>query len=251
MDEEGILYTILSEEMDEGPMALQVNTANLSVLMIQPNDLVEGYAGRLNLGSVSVTLRDISVYELLVEDYESSPWLSENLLRVRAMLDDRKEKNQSPYEKEMSRVIKEKITSLKQAFLTENPDRILSSSLSLIGLGPGLTPSGDDVLLGVLAILNMRNHPYVQFRPLYEQVVESARLETNVLSYYGLRRAYEGFIRKDITDVTSAMLKKEQIELELEGILKIGHSSGQDITEGILMMLEILEAKKKECNNGN
>jgi len=251
MDEEEVLYTLLSTEMDEGPMALQVNAANLSALMIRPGDPVNGDADRLTLGPVRFTLRDVPVYELLQEEYVPSPFLSENLTRARAVLETRKEKEQSAYEVEMNRVLKERVSSLKQAFLEENTDGILSASYSLVGLGPGLTPSGDDVLLGILTILNRKNHPYEQFRPLFEEIVDYARMQTNVLSYYGLRRAYDGFIRKDITDFASALLKKEKFQQELERILMIGHSSGQDITEGILMMLEIIETRKKECNNGN
>ena len=129
--------------------------------------------------------------------------------------------------------------------MEEEETGILESSMSLIGLGPGLTPSGDDVLLGILSVLNLENNRYEKFRPLFEKVIQSAHEETNILSYFGLRRAYDGYIRQDITDFTVAMIEKENTLHELEKILQIGHSSGQDITYGIVTLLEIIGKKEK------
>ena len=245
MDEQEILYTMLSSEMDEGPMAVHVNEKNLSSLGIGVHDFVQGDEKRLTLGEISFSIKDTPVYHLQLREYRPSPYLRNNMEKVRDHLEKMKEIEESPYDKEMSKILHERIASLKLAFLKEEEKGILESSMSLIGLGPGLTPSGDDVLLGILSVLNLRNHRYEKFRPLFEKVIQSAYEETNILSYFGLRRAYDGYIRQDITDFTVAMIEKENIEHELEKILQIGHSSGQDITYGIVTLLEIIWTKEK------
>ena len=245
MDEQEILYTILSSEMDEGPMAVHVNEENLSSLGIGVHDFVQGDENQLTLGKITFQVNNIPFYQLPRSEFRPSRYLRSNMEKVRNQLEEMKEVEKSPYDKEVNRILHERIASLKLAFMEEEEKGILESSMSLIGLGPGLTPSGDDVLLGILSVLNLKNHRYEKFRPLFEKVIQSAYEETNILSYYGLRRANDGFIRQDITDFTVAMIEKENIEQELEKILQIGHSSGQDITYGIMTLLEIIWTKEK------
>lgn len=245
MDEEGILYTILKKEMDKGPMALHVLEDDLSCLNINVKDPVTGDEHQLILGKVSISLKEMIPYGFLQREYRPSPFLASNIKKVRLQLEEMKDENPSPYGREVERLLNERLSHLKNAFMRDDEANILEASLKLIGLGPGLTPSGDDMILGILSVLNLKNTPHEKYRYLYEQVIEHAYTQTNILSYFGLKRAYDGWIRQDITDFTIAMIEKENIEKELEKILQIGSSSGQDIAYGILSLLEASDIERK------
>src|SRR2546422_74960 len=64
---------------------------------------------------------------------------------------------------------------------------------ALVGLGEGLTPSGDDFLVGLLAVLHVTGFlPCSAASPVHVQFCECVRLGTSQLSGEFLRCAFEG-----------------------------------------------------------
>jgi hypothetical protein len=101
----------------------------------------------------------------------------------------------------------------------------------LIGLGTGLTPSGDDFLCGVLAAMTMRATCSEPLSILKTKVLQKLNL-TNDISAEFLRCACEGHFSLSVTQFYKAA-SAEEIVLPFS---KIGHSSGADTLNGILFV---------------
>jgi len=112
---------------------------------------------------------------------------------------------------------------------------------SLIGLGPGLTPAGDDFLVGLFTVFNIENHQYFSHHSFCEEVVLHAKALTNDISYMALAKAAAGQVRESIIDLMEALFRGSEEELisSLRRVLAIGSTSGTDIALGIIAGLEM------------
>jgi hypothetical protein len=99
----------------------------------------------------------------------------------------------------------------------------------LLGLGIGLTPSGDDFLCGVLAAAVMRGPGCDLPAALPSQILQKLD-RTNRISGEFLRCACEGRFSRAVAELP---LAKSAGEIALS-FSKIGHSSGADTLNGIL-----------------
>lgn len=102
----------------------------------------------------------------------------------------------------------------------------------LIGLGIGLTPSGDDFLCGVLTAMTMRGTCSEQLSILQTKISQKLNF-TNDISAEFLRCACKGHFSLSVTQLLKAK-SAEEIALSFS---KIGHSSGADTLNGILFVL--------------
>lgn len=120
---------------------------------------------------------------------------------------------------------------------------------TLVGAGPGLTPSGDDVLCGVL--LGLRLHPRgsaVLVADLW-RAVQPRLTATTSLSAALLHEAAAGYAaepvmrlleRLSVGAATSA--PTHSVAEAVDDVLAIGHTSGADLLGGLAGCLDALSA---------
>lgn len=106
---------------------------------------------------------------------------------------------------------------------------------SLIGLGIGLTPSGDDFLCGVLAGLILRNCTSHPFSLALQQQLTTRLPDTNDISQAFLNCALQGQYSEAVCSLCHAA---EEAQLSA-AFSAIGHSSGMDTLCGILYALTL------------
>lgn len=109
---------------------------------------------------------------------------------------------------------------------------------ALIGLGPGLTPSGDDLLGGAMIAAHALGEGAVG-RRLWGMI--QPRLDaTGIISGAHLRAAADGLGHRDIHRVALAILagKVEDFTPLIDGIEDIGHSSGWDAVAGVTLTFD-------------
>jgi hypothetical protein len=113
-------------------------------------------------------------------------------------------------------------------------------SRSLVGLGPGLTPSGDDFLVGVFAALHVRQSPGEWLSAICAEVMAGARERTNVISIAALEEAARGRVRESLQALVEALLigNEASVHTGLARVLAIGSTSGRDMIAGVLCGLE-------------
>jgi len=107
----------------------------------------------------------------------------------------------------------------------------------LAGLGPGLTPSGDDFLGGVMIVLHALGH-----RPLLAALIPAVRAAaaaTNPISRAHLAAAAGGQGSAAIHDLLDDLLRGQRHALDdrVSAIDRIGHCSGWDALAGVVTAL--------------
>lgn len=111
----------------------------------------------------------------------------------------------------------------------------------LVGLGPGLTPSGDDVLIGALALLDALSETKAHVA-LARAVAAVPHGSTSALSECLLKTAAAGHLGADLCCAVSAVVAGAAEEA-VAAIRKIGHSSGWDMMVGVLTTLRAVATR--------
>ena len=110
----------------------------------------------------------------------------------------------------------------------------------LIGLGEGLTPSGDDFCAGVLAALRIRVEPEAQILRLYLEREIRLRLNgTNDVSAQFLRCAALGQFSEPVLALLGRPLGARERRAAAAVLGAVGHSSGVDTLNGIYLGLSL------------
>jgi hypothetical protein len=108
----------------------------------------------------------------------------------------------------------------------------------LIGLGPGLTPSGDDFIAGMLVALRALGEDEVCDR-LWASVRRRSWAAGNAISSTHLEIAAGGQASDAVHKMLNAIMagRGDEITMALRGIDDIGHTSGWDTMSGIVVVL--------------
>jgi hypothetical protein len=113
----------------------------------------------------------------------------------------------------------------------------------LVGLGEGLTPSGDDFLGGLLFCLNRLRQAYPRELDIagdYSSFIEQSKTRTNRISYALLKDNARGHGLEPLENFASALLggdPDDSLQLIAELLINVGHSTGWDMLTGFLVGL--------------
>lgn len=138
--------------------------------------------------------------------------------------------------------IRHRCDMLVQRFCRGDIPAIVENGRALLGLGQGLTPSGDDILTGMFAVLGMQGSPFPAADLLLSRVIRGQREQTTDVSWQMLSAAAAGCYKQMLIDCAQA-LGTEGVDAtpSAERVLGIGHSSGRDMLLGCLTALRILQ----------
>jgi len=116
-----------------------------------------------------------------------------------------------------------------------------AAASQLAGLGLGLTPAGDDFLLGVIFALWGRM-PALNAKPLVEAIAATAIPRTNQISATWLKAGQEGYAGMPWHRLINALISADLAAIQQAGqrILQTGHTSGADALTGFLFALQHL-----------
>lgn len=110
-----------------------------------------------------------------------------------------------------------------------------------LGRGQGLTPSGDDFLVGLYCVSFCNNHLQELMQDLKN--IKFRDYTTTISAEY-LEAARKGHFNPDLLELL-ACETKEEFENIVNEILAIGHSSGKDTLEGIQLGLNMIDKETK------
>ncbi len=123
-------------------------------------------------------------------------------------------------------------------------DRVTEAAAAahrLLGLGPGLTPSGDDFVGGVLFT---RTHESgaagVDWRQANAKIIARARQRTNPISFALLADLADGYGYEPLHELAEALedgTAGDPVVHALRRLVRLGHSSGWDLLAGFLVGL--------------
>ncbi|MGQ0509563.1 MAG: DUF2877 domain-containing protein [Betaproteobacteria bacterium] len=111
----------------------------------------------------------------------------------------------------------------------------------LIGLGNGLTPAGDDLIGGALIALRALGKSGIAGR-LGKWALRLARARTNRISQAHLACAASGEGHEALHYALHAILAgHKNLGKELSALKRIGHTSGMDALNGVLLALDVTD----------
>ncbi len=139
------------------------------------------------------------------------------------------------------RIGSEAAQGLLEGAIQQHLPLLRQSAATLIGLGPGLTPSGDDVLIGFIAATLLLSEALGQSTALYQrfsaEVFAIASSRTNKLSLTWMEYAGRGEVAEHLGRLFQALVLDTTFVLEnvaLE-VLSSGATSGGDLLAGIIL----------------
>lgn len=222
VDDHGGVISIVGPDVGPGPFNLVLSEPFDFQRYLSMNDAVKAAPEGLAVGRVVVRVAGAQVWNPV------PPWRS-----IGALLPDLADTIRA--EMALSR-IKPAITfDLPPQDNPEGPGlpELEAFALRLSGLGPGLTPSGDDVLMGWIHACFTR-YPEERARSLSEVIAEAAAPRTTSLSAAWLQAAAAGEAGGSWHRLVEAAAKGEDGELResIRRILSVGHTSGADALAG-------------------
>jgi len=130
----------------------------------------------------------------------------------------------------------------------QNQKELLEAASNLVGLGSGLTPSGDDFLAGIVATFHCFNKKTKLDLVLHQAISSS---QTTAISNAVFSAALKGWFCEKIHDFLLELQKQKTdnclLEKKLDYVLGIGHSSGSDTLAGIYIVFKFLSFHENNC----
>jgi len=119
-----------------------------------------------------------------------------------------------------------------------NPDKFFDALCEIAGAGPGLTPSTDDFICGVISVLKILNYK-IPFMKISRQILK----RTTKISWYYIVLAMMGYAadwQYEILNNVGARRSRASVPLPLQKI-SYGHTSGNDWLYGVNFVLKLLK----------
>lgn len=136
----------------------------------------------------------------------------------------------------------ETIASALGALATGEPAQAAHAIIPLIGLGEGLTPSGDDFIVGLVAVLTAGDHPAVT---TFARTCAAAAVGlTTIVGIDLLQHAAAGRFVERVHDLISALYHDDAAATRTActSLLRMGSTSGMDTLVGVLAGMDLLLA---------
>lgn len=132
---------------------------------------------------------------------------------------------------------------IRSALGSGDDERAAAAADAVLGLGPGLTPSGDDLLAGLLVTchgLRGAGDRLPGAEALGRHVARCARSRTPALSAALLRCAASGLAAPPVLDLVDAVAGRRALAPALRALLAVGHTSGHDTARGVQLAAQVL-----------
>lgn len=128
--------------------------------------------------------------------------------------------------------------TLCSSFNSKDKNFIRSALLKWVGYGIGLTPAGDDFLVGILFSDRIYNILGSEFSEELKELVKEEKYTTDISAHYYIS-AFENCYNDALLDMYQALITedKEMVKRSIDKVLQFGHTSGRDMMAGFLVGL--------------
>jgi len=250
------LITLLISDHYELPQGIRIESKDIRFQSLTVGLLAACRAGVLRFESspLTIDLRGAPVWKCHVSELNvnmqsasaerswTDVWqilnIGQRLNKMEIVADDLFQLNAgSLLSQKISRPVLQLISSTEQFDI---PGSIHAAG-KMIGLGPGVTPAGDDILIGFLAGLwstSGKVQRQLSFIHSFgDRLMEIAK-QTNLISRTYLYHAMQGQFSSSLSNLAEAIaLGSENLRGTAETAMRVGHSSGMDSVTGLLMGL--------------
>jgi hypothetical protein len=247
----GELFTLACRDLDDAPSTAILELTGFGATRIAVGDPVDGMGERLRVGDCLVVVPPTaSRWDCMLPSYpKATATLRANLRVLQAHLErlgatggmraPRHPANE--FEATVSELLEERAAQLQHSLARADFSSARHHAKGMLGLGPGLTPSGDDFLVGLFAVLNIPGSPCHGWLGGGADVLAAAARSTHAISLAALTQAARGRVRESIAALVEHLMvgAPERLVLPLRRVLAIGSTSGADIVAGIRCGFEL------------
>lgn len=234
IDERGEILSIVTPEIGNGPFNLVVKTDILFTEHLSVESAVSVSADDITLGGLNIPTAKAKLWNAM-PDWNLLHSARDNISGQLTKLPIANYREASLWD---SSPILQFSNSLVSSIVTADLPSSLFAAKRLAGLGQGLTPSGDDFLMGALHAAWIL-HPQEVASGLARSVAESAAPLTTSLSAAWLRSAGRGEAGELWHQFFDALVSGDEIRIKssVEKILAVGETSGADALAGFVGVL--------------
>jgi hypothetical protein len=263
---ENRLITLVGQEVGRGPLNILVNipnNINLSTIGIKRGDIVTRVGESIVIGEnvIVISTQGIKLWEpkrdfqanlqplktimANIEIMRDIALASEHLsglgelipfTHINGLKDSKNEKLGS-----VSQLALPHISSMLKAIKSGHSHDIIRITKHLVGLGPGLTPAADDMLLGLmismLYISENFNETSIDVKKINKDIISIISRRTTIISEEFLREASVGKVNEAVASLMENLLTSRQREIgnSVRKILDLGSTSGTDTVFGVIL----------------
>jgi hypothetical protein len=137
----------------------------------------------------------------------------------------------------------DKVVTDREMQILKNANDLSYAIKHLLGLGFGLTPSGDDFVIGLIAAHNLLNLDTAYIRRIvrpYQYAFSRTLLEDALDMYYP----------EALYNLLKSVRDGRLLQTRAERLLEMGHSSGSDIISGLYYGLKCLDSPELNSQAG-
>jgi hypothetical protein len=237
------VLSIVTQQIGNGPFNIVVENDICFAEHLSLESLVSVFPTQLNLGDLTIHTEyaklwsprpDWEILHARRDDISKSLLIHYQNLGI----DTDFGKNAQPYLNTISTPQFPIPNSLPSALAKADLPASINATQKLAGLGVGLTPSGDDFIMGAIYATWIIHPPEIA-SVLAEKIANIAAPMTTSLSAAWLRSARKGKAGILWHEFFDALLSSEQaaIQESMDRILSIGETSGADALFGFLSLL--------------
>lgn len=224
----GEMWTLLAEAKSDLPFGIRVAFPDFDPLGLQRGEPVHVRAGFVGIGSRLVVDCRAAGRWAPASESGVAPGLMQRLAVVAKSARGRSWSGSA----EMARAAKSAM---------EEPAPLGDVLAKIVGRGPGATPSGDDVLVGILAVLTSAPSGTTAAERLRRALLPLLPTTTDVSAHL-LHQAAHGLLGRDVNELVSAVIGNSspaQLSDAVRRVVETGATSGADTCEGLVAFAPI------------
>ncbi|MGN7859927.1 DUF2877 domain-containing protein [Microbacterium sp. 22303] len=237
------LVALVSPDLDDAPATVRVPVDDWTALQVQPGDAVsiapDGFRIETQNGPIAVLTGPAAPW--IPSDVCLCALTPAHLRRAEEIIGRTPAPAaQTAFGRAAAALLTARGEALEAALLRRDPAGIADTARRLLGLGEGLTPSGDDVLTGlafVSAQRGMRLHGALP--SLTAALDEDGAERTTLLSTVTIRHALRARAPQSLHALVRAVRDRDDSRTESAAlrVAAIGHTSGTDMLSGVRLAL--------------
>ncbi|MDQ4503767.1 DUF2877 domain-containing protein [Sinomonas sp. ASV322] len=255
------LVALSSEGLDDAPWSVRTDVADWRRLGVEVGAVVvldSGHIAVEGAPGIALDLRHCQKWHATVSSAAAvaTDLLARRTAALEGLLDARgvpggvvpPRADASPIEAELGRRLRAGCERLTQAVRANDDGAASLAARSLLGLGPGLTPAGDDFMVGLALVAAVPGSRLVAVGRAIRAVLDACPDHTTLVSRATLEEAVAGRARESLLGILNRVFAAphgddarfaEHLRTPVDRVLSIGHTSGTDILSGLVAGLRL------------
>lgn len=238
------LISLVSPDLEDAPATVRVPVEDWTALPVRQGDEVriEPDGFRIETASGPIAVLTTSARGWAAAEACLCALSPDRLLRAEERISALPgPAEQTAFGRAAAALLEDRVQALGEALLQGDPAGITTAATGLLGLGEGLTPSGDDVLTGLAFLSAQRGMRLRSAVASLGAALENGGDRTTLLSVVTVRHALRARATRALHDLALAVGDGRDDDADIDAaarrVAAIGHTSGADILTGVRLAL--------------